>query len=132
MKVVLDTNVLVSALWTPAGNASAIVSLMLTDKIIPCFDWRIVDEYRAVLSRPRLAFPADYVDRLLAEITGRGLSITVSPSTMALPDEEDRKFYDVATFCEAYLITGNAKHYPKEPMITSPASFLDIFHGKEG
>jgi len=127
IKVVLDTNVLVSALWTPAGKASTIVSLVLTDKIVPCFDWRIVDEYRAVLSRPRLAFPSGHVDELLAEITNRGLIVTASPSTIAMPDEADRKFYDVAMFCEAYLITGNAKHYPEEPTITNPTRFLDIY-----
>jgi len=41
IKIVLDTNVLVSALWTPAGNASTIISLIFTDKIIPYYDHRI-------------------------------------------------------------------------------------------
>jgi putative PIN family toxin of toxin-antitoxin system len=44
-RVVLDTNVLVSALWTPLGNPSTIVSLALSDKITPCFDYRILAEY---------------------------------------------------------------------------------------
>jgi len=127
IKIVLDTNVLVSALWTPAGNASTIISLILTDKIIPCYDHRIINEYRAVLKRPRLAFSLEQVDHLLTEITGRGLSVTVSPSTVTLPDETDRKFYDVSKLCDAYLITGNTKHFPDEPTITSPARFLDAF-----
>ena len=126
-RVVLDTNVLVSALWTPAGNASTIVALALTGKIVPCFDVRIVNEYRAVLCRPRFAFPSRHVDRLLAEITDRGLSVVAPSSTIALPDEADRKFYDVAAFCEAYLVTGNAKHYPKDPKIMNPALFLEIY-----
>ena len=126
LKAVLDTNILVSALWTPVGNASAIVNLILADKIIPCFDERILYEYRAVLSRKRLAFPAGQVDELLTEITGRGLSVVVLPSTFAMPDEADRKFYDIAKHCEAFLITGNSKHYPKDPFIVSPAQFLEI------
>jgi len=81
-----------------------------------------------VLKRPRLAFLLEQVDPLLAEITGRGLSVTVSPSTVIMPDETDRKFYDTAQLCKAYLITGNLKHYPDEPSITSPARFLDIFN----
>jgi len=128
LKVVVDTNVLVSALWTPAGNASVIISLILSDRIIPCFDQRILDEYRTVLSRPRLAFPPGQVDELLTEITGRGLSVTVSPSAISMPDETDRKFYDVARFCEAYLVTGNLKHYPKNPLVTSSARFITIFN----
>jgi putative PIN family toxin of toxin-antitoxin system len=125
-KVVLDTNVLVSALWTTSGNPSAIVNLILTNRIIPCFDQDILNEYRVVLSRPRLSFPPGQVDELLNELINRGLSVTVLPSTTKLPDESDRKFYDVANFCKAYLITGNTKHYPKEPMIRTPASFLEI------
>ena len=132
IRVVLDTNVLVSALWTPAGNASTIVALILTDKIFPCFDYAIMEEYRAVLSRPRLAFSSGDVETLLAEIASRGLSVTVSPSTIKLPDEADRKFYDVATFCEAYLITGNAKHYPKVPNVVNPAQFLALASRKGG
>jgi len=124
-KAVLDTNVLVSALWTPAGNAAAIVGLVLSDRIVPCFDCRILDEYLAVLSQPRLAFSAGQVDRLLNEIAERGLLVTPLPSKIALPDESDRKFYDVAKFCGACLITGNARHYPDDPDITNPARFLE-------
>ena len=139
LRVVLDTNVLVSALWTPAGNASTIINLILTDKIVPCFDQEgnlrpagsvgvqhILNEYQVVLSRPRLAFPAGQVNELLSEIINRGLSVIILPSSISLPDESDRKFFDTAKYCEAYLITGNIKHYPKDPLILTPARFLDI------
>jgi len=131
IKVVLDTNILVSALWTPAGNASVIIGLILSDKIIPCFDQRILDEYLTVLSRPRLSFPSGQVEELLLEITNRGLSATVSPSTVIMPDETDRKFYDIAMYYEAYLITGNLKHYPKNSFVTSPARFIEVFNLSE-
>ena len=127
LKVVLDTNVLVSALWIPAGNASAIINLILSDKILPCFDQRILNEYRAVLSRKRLSFPAGEVDELLAEITCRGIPVTVLSSSVKMPDETDRKFYDTAKYCEAYLITGNSRHYPKDPLIINPARFLAVY-----
>jgi putative PIN family toxin of toxin-antitoxin system len=131
LKVVLDTNILVSALWTPAGNASAIVNLIFADRILPCFDQRILEEYRAVLSRPRLAFPAGQVDELLAEISERGLPVIPLPSTLEMGDETDRKFFDTAKFCGAYLITGNIRHYPKDPLVISPAMFLDVFAKKD-
>ena len=127
IKAVLDTNILVSALWTPAGNESAIINLILSDKIVPCFDQHIINEYRAVLLRPRLAFPVNQVDELLTEITGRGLSVVVLPGAIAIADESDRKFYDAAKYCKAYLITGNIRHYPKDPLVTNPARFLEVF-----
>jgi predicted nucleic acid-binding protein len=174
IKAVLDTNVLVSALWTPLGNASAIVNLILSDRVIPCFDQGIINEYRIVLSRPRLAFSpgqvdslrgfhtqelatrgsfrakingmkpetntlleqqpqelaargslqGGVVDRLLSEISNRGLSIIAPSSTFTMADESDRKFYDTAKFCNAYLVTGNIKHYPGDKLIVSPARFI--------
>ena len=126
LKAVLDTNILVSALWTPIGNASTIINLILSDKIIPCFDQDILNEYRSVLLRPRLAFPLEQVDGLLSEITGRGLSVIVLPSNIAMTDESDRKFYDAAKYCGAYLITGNTRHFPLDPLILKPGRFLDI------
>jgi putative PIN family toxin of toxin-antitoxin system len=87
LRVVLDTNVLVSALWTPAGNFSLIISMVFADKIIPCFDNRILNEYRSVLSRPRLAFSSGQVKKLLHEISSRGLAVTVSPSAFPMNGE---------------------------------------------
>ena len=127
LKVVLDTNVLVSALWSPTGNASTIINLILSDKIIPYFDQSILNEYRMVLSRPRLSFPLYQVDELMKEICDRGFSVITLPSDIAMIDEADRKFYDVARFCQAYLITGNTKHYPKDPWVINPANFLNYF-----
>jgi putative PIN family toxin of toxin-antitoxin system len=123
-RVVLDTNVLVSALWTSLGNPSTIVSLMLSDKITPHFDHRIMAEYHAVLKRPKLSFSNNDVDKLLAEIERRGLSVVVKPSVMPMIDETDRKFFDVAKACEAVLITGNRKHYPQDPLVMTPAEFV--------
>ena len=127
IKVVLDTNILVSALWTPAGNPSTIVGLLFSNKITPCFDQGILNEYRAVLSRPRLSFSSNRVDELLKAFTSRGISVTVFPSSIKFVDEADRKFYDVASYCEAYLISGNIKHFPKKPFIVTPAEFLKIY-----
>ena len=44
-----------------------------------------------------------------------------------MPDEDDRVFYDTAVKAEAYLITGNKKHFPLEPFIVYPVNFLRIY-----
>ena len=124
LQAVLDTDVLVCALWTPAGNALAVLELVFSEEIIPCFDELIINEYRAVLSRQRLAFPDRLTEKLLDEIFCRGISLPIYPGKTKLPHEASRKFYDTAKFYGAYLITGNTRHYPKDPMILSPSQFL--------
>jgi putative PIN family toxin of toxin-antitoxin system len=125
-KVVIDTNVLVSALWTPDGNSAKIIALMPLGKILPCYTFSIMKEYRAVLSRPKLKFSGAKTDELLALIEWYGLSETVETSDIAMPDESDRKFFDAAKTARAILITGNKKHYPPEPFVLNPAEFLDF------
>jgi len=128
IKVILDTNILVSALWSPAGNASNIINLILSYDLIPCFNQDIIYEYKEVLARPKLSFPAGQVNQLLHEITDRGVLVNVPSSTIVLPDETDRKFYDIALNCKAYLITGNLKHFPENPLIISPAEFIKMYN----
>ena len=124
---VLDTNVIVSALWTPDGNASAIMDLVLTDRVVPCFSQDIIKEYRTVLTRPKLAFKNSRIDAMISEITGRGILVTVQPSKIIMSDESDRKFYDTAKLCNAFLITGNVRHFPKDRFILNPRDFLKIY-----
>ena len=46
MLVVIDTNVLVSALWSKDGSPARVVSMMLSDIITPCYDYS--DEYSEI------------------------------------------------------------------------------------
>ena len=44
-----------------------------------------------------------------------------------MPDESDRVFYEVALSKEdAYLVTGNQKHFPVTPIVVTPAEMLEI------
>jgi putative PIN family toxin of toxin-antitoxin system len=56
MRVVIDTNILVSGLFTPSGNSTRILSLALNWKLVPLCNVSILEEYRAVLGRPKFAF----------------------------------------------------------------------------
>ena len=124
MIAVLDTNVLVSALWTPSGKASAIVNAALSHELRLCHDYRIMDEYREVLLRPKFKFLPWQVLSLLDAIEKEGLSVAAVPlPNIPFPDETDRMFYEVAKFCRAPLVTGNLKHFPKESWIVSVADF---------
>ena len=125
-KVVLDTNILVSALWKAEGNPFRIVDLFLKGKIFLYYSALIINEYREVLSRPRFNFQPERVSKLLNDIFVYGILIEPNPSTIPMIDETDRKFYDTAKTAGAILITGNIKHYPTENFIMSLADFIKI------
>ncbi|MDR3321661.1 MAG: putative toxin-antitoxin system toxin component, PIN family [Synergistaceae bacterium] len=127
-QVVLDTNVLVSAIISPYGIPAKILSIVIRRDIQPCYDSRILGEYSEVLSRPRFNFRPDQVAGILQSISHRGLSVIANPSNIDMPDESDRIFYEVATACGALLITGNLKHYPQEPFIITPSIYFQQFH----
>lgn len=128
MFVVIDTNVLVSALWSRDGAPAKLVSLILNATLIPCYDYRIMCEYRAVLERPKFGFSQSEINSLLDWFESIGRSIVANPCNNSSIDESDKKFYEVAKFCHAKLITGNLKHYPNDPNILSVAEFLDLIN----
>ena len=124
IKVVLDTNILVSAFWTKTGNAAKILQMFAEEKIRLYYDARIMAEYTTVLKRSKFAFNRVKINELLKSIRDEGMGIAVTPSKITFIDESDRKFYDVAKACGGFLITGNLKHYPNEPLIMTAAEFL--------
>jgi predicted nucleic acid-binding protein len=86
-------------------------------------------EYQTVLARPKFTFSGDKIDNLLLNIANHGLPVATISSAFPLIDESDRKFFDAAKCSDAYLITGNTKHFPNEDFIMSPRKFLeDILH----
>jgi putative PIN family toxin of toxin-antitoxin system len=123
---VLDTNILVSALLTHAGNPAQVVDMFLAGRLDLVYSAGIFDEYEDVLYRPRLRMPAEVAKTLLAAIRCFGEQVEFVPSTGAMPDEDDRVFYDTAKTAGAYLITGNVKHYPQEAFVLTPAEFLEV------
>jgi len=125
--VVLDTNILVSALWTKSGNAARVLQMLAEGRIQLFYDARIITEYLIILARPKFAFYKSEIEELTEYIRNEGMIVAVHPSTIAFNDESDRKFYDVAQACSAFLITGNLKHFPRVPSIMSAASFLSLY-----
>lgn len=128
MNVVLDTNVLVSALWSPGRKPGAIVSAAIADRLKLCYDFRIVEEYERVLRYPKFGFLDSEIAALLEPLLRQGLSV-VAPPLKAVPftDETDRKFYEVARYCGAPLITGNLAHFPDDGTVVTVAEFYEKY-----
>jgi len=125
-KVVLDTNVLVSALWNKHGSPAAIVRQVLEGNLMICYDSRIIAEYTDVLYRPEFPFEAADVDVLLDWIKEKGLSVVAPETEIDFIDDDDRMFYEVAVLCNATLITGNIRHYPEERFVMSVTGFMEF------
>lgn len=130
MQVVIDTNILVSALWSKNGAPARIISMVINGRLVPCYDYRILSEYREVLRRPKFGFSNGDINSLLDWIESSGRSVLADPIEESFIDEADKKFYEVAKFCQAKLITGNVKHFPKDPLVVTVAEFLEEYRGR--
>src|SRR4030042_6080600 len=114
MKIVLDTNVLVSGLLTPFGPNGEIVRLLSAGVLIVQYDSRILLEYQNVLSRPKFQFDIQNVNTFLAYIKQNGQVVSGTLLKKRLPDIDDEPFLEIAIAGRAAcLITGNKKHFPK-------------------
>ena len=132
MKVVIDTNILVSGLLNPFGNPAEILRLLALGKVIICLDPRIIAEYFEVLNRPKFKFNKNNVAVLLKEIERLGYFTTGIPLNESLPDPDDNMFLEVASGSHAEcVITGNLNHFPKkryeDVQIFSPNDFLKYY-----
>lgn len=126
---VVDTNVFVSALWTKNDQAATykLVKLLQEGKFIPLFNEEMIAEYEEVLSRPKFKFPKEAISNIVAFMREYGINSERVVFNEYMPDESDRVFYEVALSKEdAYLVTGNQKHFPVTPIVVTPAEMLEI------
>ena len=126
MKVVIDTNVIVSALLSSQGNPATILEMFFNEKMQTYYSANILVEYEDVLFRPALSIKPEKAKMFFQILRDTGTLIEPTASNIPLPDEDDRIFYDTAMQSEAILITGNSKHYPVEDFILTPSEFLDM------
>lgn len=91
---------------------------------------QIVKEYREVLGRPKFHFTSEIIDSVVHEMERLGLYIDADEIELNLPDPKDRIFYEVVMeerkSEDAYLVTGNIKHFPSKPYVVTPRQMMDI------
>jgi putative PIN family toxin of toxin-antitoxin system len=137
VRIVLDTNVLVSGLLSPFGPPGEIVRMVSTGALTLCVDARVLAEYEEVLSRAKFDFDADAVSALLDYIDFRGEVVAASPLQLRIPDSDDEPFLEIARAGDAeYLVTGNLVHFPPEAragvVVISPSEFMDEYRLRPG
>ncbi len=130
---VIDTNVLVSALLSSHNNASTVqvVRKLFSGDVIPLFSRKILEEYNEVLRRKKFHFSEEIVAVLVDVIERTGKMVEPTPSGEILIDTKDLPFYEVVLSKQdedAYLVTGNIKHFPIKPFVVTANEFLDILN----
>ena len=128
--VVIDTNVLVSAVLKSHSVPGSIVELAFDGPIIPILNEAIEKEDREVLSRPKFHLPEDLIEGIMSTFHKRAIYVDAEHLDVELPDPKDLVFYEVVMEErkeeEAYLVTGNIRHFPNRPFIVTPREMLDI------
>ncbi|MCW3490208.1 putative toxin-antitoxin system toxin component, PIN family [Dethiobacter alkaliphilus] len=134
MKIVLDTNVLVSGLLKAFSSSGTIVRMISAGSLTVVYDARIISEYRDVLHRPNFGFKPSEIEALLAQIKADGITANVQPLQFALPDKDDEPFLEASLAEKAILVTGNKKHYTIPTnlniQILSPTDFLNLWQSE--
>ena len=127
---VIDTNVIVSSMLKGTSIPGIIVSKALDGPIIPLLNDEILEEYREVLSRNKFGLDETAVNELIDSLQKRAIYLDRTESEEAFDDPDDVVFYEIVmtarTATEAYLITGNKKHYPVKSFVVTPREMLDI------
>lgn len=131
---VIDTNVLVSALLKWDSVPGNVLQFTITGVVTPVLNEDILREYREVLLRKKFHFPEGVVDAILDNLAAQAVFINEEKLDVNLPDPKDVVFYEVVMEerknQDAFLVTGNLKHFPVERFIVTPRQFLDILLGK--
>ena len=134
MRIVLDTNVFISALIRPHSSSAVLLRLILGGSVTALIDVRILQEYEEVASRPKFEIDRGDLEIVLTQIRARGESILATPLHVVLPDPDDIAFLEVARSGSAdAIVTGNKKHFPavhRGPVeVLSPKEALDRLVG---
>lgn len=131
MRLVLDTNVLVSALLKAGSVPALALDAVWSTGATVLYDPRMLDEYRQVLHRPKFrAIERARIEDVLERIVRLGHDVGTVPAwDGTMPDDDDRPFVEVAIAGRAHaLVTGNLRDFPEDLgfELLPPASLLAL------
>lgn len=134
--VVLDTNVIVSALISKNPQAATVRLLqriLEDDHITLLLNEQIKTEYREVLHRSKFPLEAAFVDEILEEIYAISHIVEGIPFEETMPDKKDIMFIEVSLAVPgSKIVTGNIKHFPGIENVMTPSEFLLLVEKNTG
>ncbi len=125
--VIVDTNVLVSALICPYGNPAIIIRLIVSGSLRLVLDNRVFQEYLHVLSRPKFQFTHEQREGILMFLKNEGSWTVPAPLFLDLPDPADLPFIELSLHVQAPVISGNTRHFFSYCNVLTPAEFLNRY-----
>lgn len=134
--VVVDTNVLVSALLSKKKDSATVqvVNALFDGEFIPLYHRDMIYEYEEVLHRSKFHFKETTIKIMINAIIQYGVEVFPQATGEVLVDMDDLIFYEVAMEKreeDTYLVTGNLKHYPIKNFIVTPAELLEIIKSRK-
>jgi uncharacterized protein len=130
LRLVLDTNIVVSAALKPEGLERTVVLLALTKPARWYVSDAIMEEYAAVLARPELKIRKGLRLQFLQLIKNHAAPVVPAHLPQLTLDAADNIFLECADAARAdYLITGNQRHFPrfwKKTKIINSRDFLSV------
>ena len=132
-KVVIDTNVIVSALIQRSYPNLIIDNLFIEGKFQICVSDELMAEYYDVLSRPKFEKFHDFfirAERLTAEIESKAIKYFPTIILEIISDDDDNMVLELADESEAdFIITGNTNDFTfplyKQTKIVTPREYWE-------
>jgi putative PIN family toxin of toxin-antitoxin system len=130
LRLVLDTNVIVSAALKPEGMSRTVVLLAMAKPAHWYVSEAIMSEYAAVLGRPELKIRKSLRQQFLQLIKNHARLVIPAQLSQITSDPDDNIFLECADAARAdYLVTGNSRHFPKfwkRTKIINSREFLNV------
>lgn len=131
LRVVYDTNVIVSAALKPGSLPASLVAFAMAREVRLFLSPEILGEYDSVLKRPKFRLDPKAVESFLRDLRKAAIRVRPSHKVSRAPDELDNRFLECSLEARAdYLVTGNKKHFPfsefEGTKIVSPAEFAQL------
>ena len=130
LRLVIDTNVLISAAIKPAGLQRTVLLLAITKPARLYVSRPILEEYSEVLARPELKIRKGLRRQLLQLIKDHSYTAAPTRRLEVAGDLDDNMFLECADAARAdYLVTGNPKHFPrfwKKTKVITSREFISI------
>lgn len=127
---VIDTNVLVSSMLKQNSIPGTIIQLIRNNLIVPLTNEEIINEYIEVLTRNKFDFNPKDIDDYIGLIKTKGIFLEREQTIEDFVDKDDIVFFEIVmsarSTMDAYLVTGNMKHYPIRSYIVTPKEMIDI------
>ena len=130
LRLVIDTNVLISAVIKPAGLQRTVLLLAITRPARLYVSRPILEEYSEVLGRRELRIRKGLRQQMLQLIKNHSYTVVPTRRLHVTSDPDDNMFLECAEAAHAdYLVTGNQRHFPeqwKKTRVIGVREFIEI------